>query len=66
MPTDKAPKLNRQAAMRGAAALIDMLEKIGSTDGDGDKAIVNICVGAELDLDELVRYALAHLALQPR
>lgn len=59
MPADLAPKLNRVAACRGTAALMDALAQIGDgTDGGLAKRIVD----AELDLAELVIYSLAMLS----
>lgn len=61
MPTDMAPKLNRPAACRGAAALMDALNQIG---GSGtDEGLAKRVVDAELDLQELVIFSLAMLAL---
>lgn len=63
MMADVAPKLNRPATMRGVAALVDMLDQIGAGDGDGDHKVAKILVDAELELRDLVRFALAKLSL---
>lgn len=65
--TDFAPKLNRPAACRGAAAIITMLGLIGAnTEGGGDHDVAKVLVDSELDLDELVKFALAKLVEQHR
>lgn len=56
---DYAPKLDRSAACRGAAALLAALEFIG-TGTDSDMA-ARICA-EELALRELIRFALVKLA----
>lgn len=56
-----APRLNRPATCRGLAALMDMLDLIGTT-AEGDAAVAKALVAAELDLGELVKFTLAKLA----
>lgn len=62
MPPDIAPKLKRTEACRGVAALMDALDQIGLPDGK-DSDVAKRIVDAELDLRELITYALAMLAL---
>jgi len=57
---DFAPRLDRAAACRGAAALVKAIDVIGGPGDDGD--IVKVIVDEEIALRELIRFALVKLA----
>ncbi len=52
---------NVPSAVRGAAALMEMLDCIGSADG-GDKTVAKILVDNEIPLRDLAKYALEQIA----
>jgi len=57
---DFAPKLDRAAACRGAAALMQAVDVIGGPGDDAD--LVKVIVDEEIALRELIRFALVKLA----
>ena len=58
-----SPEIETKAgALRGAAALLLMLDCIGESDGDGDHSIAKLLVENELPLRDLLEFAAQELA----